>query len=129
MKLVKTFKEKKLMLDKSTMKNTMFKETISHHSKYVLKKLVLEDSLLNEQNIEKMIKTKDISFEENYLHAKPLENKDFKLVNIENYDYLLANNTNINKIVLIQSTDNLRNRNVREKIEEIIKGNEINYLQ
>lgn len=124
--MIKTFKDKKFLLSESTMKNTVFKENVSHHSNYVLKKLVLEDSSVNPENVEKMIKTKDISFEENYLFKKELENENFKLVNIQNYEYMLGDKKT-NNIVLIQSTDNSINRNTREKLMESMKGLESNY--
>ncbi len=106
-------------MDEFTLKKAVFKETIGHHSKHVLKKLVLSGSEVNKVNMEKLMNTDNVSFEDNYLFAKPLESKEFKLINTQNFDFLITDKPNSNKVILIQSTDSKRNRNVYEKVQQI----------
>ncbi len=116
---MKTFKDKKFNLEEFTLKKAVFKESIGHHSKHVLKKLVLNGAEVNKENMEKLMKTENVSFEDNYLYAKPLENKEFKLINTQNFDFMITDKPNSNKVILIQSTDSKRNRNVYEKVQQI----------
>jgi hypothetical protein len=87
-----------------------------------LKKLVLKGEDVNLKNIENFVFYKDVSFSNNYLYEKPLENKDFKLLNQQNFDFFINANPKIKKVLYVQSTDNLRNRDSFEKISNLTKS-------